>query len=859
MINKILISGDLLRPKIESGKTINFHEKRINKYFEFLKYQLEESTNLSVHKLNTDNTSFSPSIFYKLCGGEYLDDEEWLKIYDLSIIPQNAIDYFSSYIADSIVIYIEMPQIFKRIHNFLNIPYIDITVHPIRFYDDHLFGMSTNSSFIFDRMKKYQINEKLFNIQANAIKAITAFNPYNILPNSALIAGQTNIDKALYNNGRCLSIMDYEDEIRNMGHMYDCVYYKAHPYNKELGKIYSFLKQFDFIKLCPSDWNTYRIISNDNLKKVYAITSGVLYEAPYFGKEVRFLHRPCFHFDYDLNCPYSEETYLSIYNDFINPVFWKDCFQDLISVNNNCENLIMSTIPNRIRATFNDYWSYTDLDPTIITASKLFRKKSEEKSINRPQSYVSKEVYDNLQNQVCLLQNEVRNLETTIGILRNEPAFENNPIKRYTKTKIFSLAQTSVFFNPDIVLYKLSKVAKSNHRADEKITSIKGITYRPHAPHGGRGGGGAVLSAMESIIGNDIKGFPITYNYSEKDGIWHTLKNRYFTYSTYNRMINPKSNLIPLYAAVCFVIEKTKNEHDKLYVCHDYATAYGLYLMNKKYIFVVHTQGSRIDEKIALGESITKHEMSIIQKCEKLAVENAVLVCFPSKGAENSFFASKYIHCRQYNNGPTLYNTIYADVTPKKISSVKKEPDTITFISVGTITSSKGQDEVVRFFHNTLDKTDKRIRWICVGKGPNKDTVYESARLLEQEYSSFSFVPFDKLTYAEVQYLYSVSDVYIMLHRLSVFDLSTLEAMKNGCALILSDVGGNKEYNVRDNVIFSDSMGVNSDRIFNVNEIQDLKQRNIEAFDIYFSKSVFKNRYSEMIIKVIDEMNASMR
>lgn len=859
MINRIIISGDLLRTREVNGKAENFHLKRIDKYYHFFKYQIEEATCLPVEKLNTNSTDFSPAHFYKLCGLEYGSDENWLNIYDFKDLTNEITEYYFYYIKNSLVVYIEMPLIWKRIHEKLGIPYIDLTVHPIRFLDDHMFGMSTNNNLIFDRIKKYQIDDSLFYMQANMIKSIVDYNPLPIQERSALIAGQTNIDKALYSNGRCLSIMDYEDKISEMGKHYDIVYYKAHPFNSDLKKIHDFLKRFDFIKLCPSDWNMYRMLSNDNLLKVYAITSGVLYEAPYFGKESEFLYVPPFSFNYAKECEYDKDTYLSLYNSYMNPRFWSDILQDIISVNANCRNVEVNYRANRIRATFNDYWSYTELDPDIITVGKQYndRVRRVEKEVKQIISLQEKLNYAD--GYITQLNNQISILNNKVGILQQDPCFEKNVLKRWVKRATFSLSQKSTLFNPIIVLAKLKQESKKYIENKCEITAVKGITYRPHAPHGGRGGGGAVLSAMQAILQDKVGDYQIKYNYSERDGIWHTLRNRYFTYSNYQRYINEKSNLLPLYAAVCFVIEKTKNEQGTLYVCHEYATAYGLSLLNKKYVLVIHSQGTRVDEKLALGEKLTQSEINVIKKCEKVAIENALCVCFPSIGAEEMYFSSKYCIVRrsEVNVGACLYNTVYAEVTPKRVEGMGENEKCLTFMSVGTLTSAKGQDNVCRFLAEFMKYCKTNVRWICVGKGPMYETIAEITNDIKKHYPNFEFVYFSHLDFSEVQYLYSIADVYIMLHRISVFDLSTLEAMKNSCAIVLSKVGGNLEYNLNDNILYTEDDIV--DKLLNAETIVKLKKQNIDTYNDHFSPQCFRDRYTKLLLNTVEEYNRSVR
>jgi|GEM_PF-817634 len=856
MIKKVIITGDILRIRIEKGEAYTFHDKRINKYYNFFKYQIAEATNLRVEKINIDNTDFSAKKMYEMCNIEYKSDQEWLQIYDLKKIPKTAVEYYGKYIKNSLVVYIEMPMIFKTIHNILNIPYIDLTVHPIRFLDDHLFGFSTNDTKIFEQLKKYQIDEMQFYIHANMIKSTVDFAPLQIQENSVLIAGQTNVDKALYHEGRCLTIMDFQDEIEEMGKKYDIVYYKAHPFNSDLRKIHDFLKKFPFVRLCPSDWNVYKILANPNLKKVYAITSGVLYEAKYFNKESEAFFEPYLKFSYDKNCEYDEHTYLSIYNEFINPIFWADILRDKVKVNEECKNIILNDRPNRLRAVFNDYWSYTELDPSVITATKKYETRirtlecriSENRNINY--------IQDN--TIIEELRQRVNFLESVLGGMRNDPIFEKNFLKRMIKRSVFGLSNKSTNINARVVLAKLKQEAKQFVERGEVITEIKAITYRPHAPNGGRGGGGAVLSAMQQVIGVELERYKIAYNYSEPDGIWHTLKNRYFTYKNYERLINKESNLIPLYAAIAFVLEKTKYERGKIYVCHEYATAYGLALLNKKYILILHSQGPRAEEKVNLGEKLSPLEIKVIQKCEEFAMKKALYVCFPSKGAEKAFFESKYtkVAPEGINLGPTLYNTLYVDLPAMKMSNIKKEKTILTFLSVGTMTNAKGQDKVCRFFERLLKSGySKKIRWICVGKGPMEDEVYELANKLAETYINFEFIGLRKLHFREVQYLHSISDIYIMLHRIAIFDLATLEAMKNKCALILSEIGGNIEFNVSDNVLFVDEEKEEVKKMVESIDLEEYKERSIKAYEEMFSKECFKERYLELILRSIKECN----
>lgn len=840
-IKKIVITSDLLRPVWINGKAQNKETIRVNKYFDFLSWQLGEALNVPIEKLSVENSKFSFFTFYRLCNVEFKNTASWLEIYDLPEVPQDAINYFGKYFDNSFVICHEMPPIFKKICDKLGLFYIDLRVHPVRYLDDHMLGMSTNNEKVYNGLKKYLVDDSIFYIYANMYKTTADFYDLGLDKNSALIVGQTNVDAALYENGTVHTIFEYESQIEEMGKKYNTVYYKPHPFNGDLKEIYKFLEKFPFVKIINE--NIYYLLSNENIKAVYAISSGVLTEAKYFGKDAYPLFRKFNEYTYDVNSKYSPDLYLSIMNNFYNPMFWQDVLGEIVDTKANCKNIQLPNRPNRMRAALNDYWGNTVLDPEVITVKK------ESKSI------VDTDAYD---KEIKKLKEQVNHLNGLIFKMNNNPAFEKNVFKRVGKRIAFSLAKKNINVNSRIVLKKFKTIAALYGDSFTKVEKIKCITYRPSAPKGGRGGGGAVLSAMESIMGSDLNKIPLEYTYSEKDGIWHTLKNKYFNEWTYPNYINEESNLLMLWAAIAFVIEETKNDRNTLYICHDYSTGFALSLLKKKYILVIHTQGPRLEEKTNLGESITKKEGKVISRCEKIAMTNAQKVCFPSVGGREYFFNSKYCTVnREYVNlGDTLYNTVYADIKEDKLEKVVEEKELCTFLSVGTMTYAKGQDNVCEFLETLLKTDDKnKYRWICVGRGPYADDVNRRATALKEQYDNFEYIYFDKCTFRQVKYLQMISDYYVMLHRISIFDLATLEAMQNANGLILTKTGGNLEYNCEDNVIYLEDDNYNGlvEKVLKADKNYQ-KELNQKCYHNYFSKQKFKERYAKQIIDTMSEV-----
>ncbi len=312
-----------------------------------------------------------------------------------------------------------------------------------------------------------------------------------------------------------------------------------------------------------------------------------------------------------------------------------------------------------------------------------------------------------------------------------------------------------------------------------------------------------------------------------------------------------------MWGAIEFVFEKTKHERDYAYVTHDYGSAVGLALLGKRYVLVSHIQGSRVEEKFNFGEKFTDISKLIIQFCEKFAFKNAVAVCFPSEGAYKYFCQSKYktIKNNEFNFGGVLYNTLYAYPEPATVENISRDESKLTFLSVGQLTTAKGMDKHSIFFRNLLQKTSKQIRYIFVGRGPLEKQILEELNKLKTDYSNFEYEYIKSCSYPQMQYLQNISDVYLMLHRISIFDLTTLEVMNKSKCVILSDIGGNPEFNKEDNVILVGKNYQTAIEKFLSSNVEELGKKNKEVYDKYFSNDKFREAYYLIIKNLIGVNN----
>lgn len=381
-------------------------------------------------------------------------------------------------------------------------------------------------------------------------------------------------------------------------------------------------------------------------------------------------------------------------------------------------------------------------------------------------------------------------------------------------------------FHLALLLLKKRSLKKENY------TKVHLLTFRGFFPNGGAGGGGAVLSANKVLLGENLNNIPLKYSFYEDNKF--SLKR--------------KNSLWDLWGAVEFVILKTKDENNCAYITHDYGSAFGLALMGKKYVLVSHIQGPRVEEKLNFGEKFSTTSELIIKFCEKYAFKNAFMVCFPSNGAYEYFCNSKYktIKKEEFSKGETLYNTLYAFPEPEPLAEIEKKDDVLTFLSVGTLTVAKGMDRHPMLLKKILESSDKKIRYIMVGQGVLEKEILEKLELLKREYSHFDYIHIKKCSYPQIQYLQDISDVYLMLHRISIFDLATLEVMRKSKCVILSDAGGNPEFNKENNIILCDDFKTCANDFINC-DLSKLGTKNKSVYDKYFSNRNFIEQYKKII------------
>ena len=360
-MKRIIFTGDFLYHSYEHMQSTSYW------FFALTLPVIKQAIGINIDigfKLIDDNgEEFSRRTFYELGG---LKDVKYnYQAYNTETFNDDQIRYLKRFITkDTIIIGFELYEKLVKFLTKFGCTVIDFAFHSYKLFDDLSFGVATNDKNIYEHLITYQISQEQFYFYANYWKVFMQMQGMvkdkKLDDNSALFIGQTLLDKSVDKDGIYLNVTHFESKIKELSEQYSKVYYIPHPYLGRKRKII-----YDFVKKCPyiellGNCSTYGLLASDKVKKVVAISTSVLYEAKYFGKEIEYLYKPLFNID----VPFEEYSYVSIYEDYFNPKFWADILSPVCDVKKDVKDInYFKGSSNKLRNIANLYWGYAQLDP----------------------------------------------------------------------------------------------------------------------------------------------------------------------------------------------------------------------------------------------------------------------------------------------------------------------------------------------------------------------------------------------------------------------------------------------------------------------------------------------------------------
>ncbi|MGR5537569.1 HAD family hydrolase [Vibrio campbellii] len=366
MIEKVLISSDFLSTK-EKEQFSN-----VKWLFDLLKRPIKQVTGINPEIFTSslvDSLRLSRVDFFNKSKIE-------LNIHDVQYyftsdgISKESLEYLSKFIDNkTLLIGYELSQSTKDILDSLNVTYVDVWLHPIRYMDDILLAFNSNNKEIKNNLSRFNHSEELYYTYATKCK-ISKYKGYkrkdiNVEPNSALFIGQTLNDKAILKDGEMLNILHFQKEVDDIINKYNKVYYSRHPYVKSGDEeIIKYLKSKGIL---VTEIPAYDLLSSDNIRHVFSVSSSVVHEAKYFEKSTQFLFKPIFNLSTELG----ETNYASVMHSFAFSYFWADVLDPIMSTNKTFEAVDFSIKKDQMRDMLAFYWSYKHVDKIEMMRSQL--------------------------------------------------------------------------------------------------------------------------------------------------------------------------------------------------------------------------------------------------------------------------------------------------------------------------------------------------------------------------------------------------------------------------------------------------------------------------------------------------------
>lgn len=350
-IQKIIVTGDILRVNHVGMASQDIN---IRWFYHLLHPVLRLVTPQEVWPLFHANESQSLACDLYRTNHQQVTLEGWISLYERQP-SQRDMAFIYGQFSESLVIAFELPEFLRQALDELEIPYMDFTIHPVRFMDDLLFGVRSNIKGMSEALRPWGVSEDEICLSAGlAMSMLTRMPPVPQCKNvrgAALFCAQTTDDKVLIRNGRFLKADDFMQDFADMCARHERVLVKPHPMVKSNPVTVALTRLFP--NTLEVDANFYHLLAQEAITHVYSITSSTSIEATYFGKTgVHFSQYP-YSFSNTSAC---DGNFLAIKAALHTPAFWKAALQPLGLAFDEIPDIKIPEMRSRMRRSLRSFW-----------------------------------------------------------------------------------------------------------------------------------------------------------------------------------------------------------------------------------------------------------------------------------------------------------------------------------------------------------------------------------------------------------------------------------------------------------------------------------------------------------------------
>lgn len=347
--------------------------------------------------------------FIGLAGGE-----SWARLFQG--VPEAAAQYLRRHLpANALVLSYEMPPWLQKVLDAHGCDWLDVRMSPLRFASDLIVALRTNNPRLYAAAHAFSLPAHQVAGEAALLAAKLRY-PLRYQPISGAMdeqcvyIGQTESDASLLaDNGRFVRAIDYADTLKKLA-VAGPLQYKPHPMGGEFAKQeVQALERITHKKVLLCETDTYELLAREDKIILVGLSSGVLQEAAWFGRDAYALFRPICQARFDAESDAS--GYLQIpSHQFMSQPLWSA----LLGSAGAQPPLVVPPRPNHLRELHNTWWGYST---AMLRNSEFQREASVLAGATR-----QAEALRRCEAELAATKAEVAALKEQVGQLRRLPA-----------------------------------------------------------------------------------------------------------------------------------------------------------------------------------------------------------------------------------------------------------------------------------------------------------------------------------------------------------------------------------------------------------------------------------------------------
>jgi len=363
---RIIVTGDLLRPQDKLFKSSQ--NGNIQWFHRLVRRPLAAATGLPVQALVWDEPGIAPAGsdicafdtpgFYAACGAGP-DIEGWVGLFDAMELPRDAAAMLAAPFAGAAaVVGFELTELQKRLLTLAGIPWVDVNIHPYRFGPDVLFAIQTDHPEILARLMPHHAEDHVFEPWADLLAATAVKMPPRVpVETPCLLVGQTQVDRALIRGGKLLDLSHFAAALHAVLGPEGPVLFKPHPYNADGFGLHNAGLRLSRIRQTRE--NAYVLLAQDALRTVVGVSSSVVAEARFFGKEGVFLGTPPMRIA-PRRADIAPDRHASVVDAWLSADFWRDLLAPVLPVTAH-DGRRPVLPPNALRTSLRQFWGWDEI------------------------------------------------------------------------------------------------------------------------------------------------------------------------------------------------------------------------------------------------------------------------------------------------------------------------------------------------------------------------------------------------------------------------------------------------------------------------------------------------------------------